>query len=266
MFSKALFLNTLKRNYKFLLIISAVLCFYLTVIIYMVDPDDMAKIQEMFAMFEDMMNAFGMDVDAMTDLLSYVASTFFTTLIMAFCMVFYILQANRLVAKQVADNSLCYTLSMPISRTKFILTQAIYLICAMLFMYVLMFLNGLICMNTVAKIDNLAYFNLCALSFLLNTALAMAVLFVSICCCTNSKLGYVSAVLPIALLLLYMLGSAGGESFEFLTVISPYGWIDAVAIANNRIDIWWMYIVFVAIIAIFTALSVAVFKNKRLPI
>lgn len=266
MISKALFVSTLKRSYKFFLIIAAVLCFYLTVIIYMVDPDDMAQIQEMFAMFEGMMSAFGMDVDAMTDLLSYVASTFFTTLIMAFCMVFYILQGNKLVAKQVADNSLCYTLSMPISRTKFILTEALYLVVAMFALFVLVFLDGIICMNSVSAIDNLAFLNLCALCFLLNAALAMAVFFVSICCCTNPKLSIASAVLPIALLLIYMLGSAGGETFEFLTYISPFGWVDSVGIVNSRVDVWWMYIVFTAIITLFVYLSVVVFKKKRLPL
>lgn len=35
--------NTIKRNWKLMLVFLAVLCFYLSVILYLVDPADMEK-------------------------------------------------------------------------------------------------------------------------------------------------------------------------------------------------------------------------------
>ena len=76
--------NTIKRNWKLMLVSLAVLCFYLSVILYLVDPADMEKVKDLFGMIGGMLDAFGINTAAMTSPLAYTASTFFSVLVMAF--------------------------------------------------------------------------------------------------------------------------------------------------------------------------------------
>lgn len=102
------------------MIFLVVCCLYLAIIISLIDADNMEKIRTLYSSMGGTLSAFGINVDEMTNPLAYTASTFFGLLDKAFVMVFYIMLSYRLIAKQVENGSLTYTLAMPISRKKLI--------------------------------------------------------------------------------------------------------------------------------------------------
>jgi ABC-2 type transport system permease protein len=264
--SISIFKNTLKRNLKLLLIFFVVLCFYQTVIITLINPSDMEKIKELYGTMGNLLPAFGISIVAMTSPLSYTASTFFGTLVMAFTMVFYVIQGNNLIAKQVDDTSIVYVLSAPVTRTKLIITQGVYLIFSLAVLFLGILVTGSVVLSGFGNFNFNAYLNLVMLTFLLCTAIAMLSFFLSVAFC-DTKLGTALGTgVPIALLIISMLGGAGGDSTKWLKQVSPFGWIDSVKIVNGDISTWWMYIVFTGIIVVLFIASIAVFNKKRLPI
>ncbi len=264
--SVALIKNAIKRNWKLLLIFAGVLCFYLAVIISLIDPEDMEQVKEIFNFKGNLLSAFGISVEAMTDPLSYTASTFFSLLVMAFTMVFYIIQGNRLVAKPVDNNSLAYTLSMPVSRTKFIVIQAGYLLGSLAVLFIGILATGGIALAVHGNFHFARYLNLVTLTFLLNAVMAMLSFTLSVSFCDSKKGFALGTGVPIALLLISMLGGAVGDKAAWLSKISPFGWLDAVGIVNGRVGVWWMYIAFIAAAGLLFVLSVVIFKRKRLPL
>lgn len=253
-----------------LLIFGAVLSAYLGIIILLIDPKDMVKIQELFGTMGDFMGAFGISIAAMTDPLAYTASTFFALMVCAFTMVFYVIQNGRLIVKPVDSGSMAYTLSMPISRASVALTGGLYLVFAMFVHAVLMFGIGAGILSGMSEYMQSgwlgAYLNLVCVTFLLTTMVAMLSYFFSVAFC-DSKLGTgLAAGVPIGLILMSMLGGAGGEQLEWLKNITPFGWIDGVEIVSGTAETLWMYLVFGGAIILFLTASVLVFKKKRLPI
>ncbi|MEG0805123.1 MAG: hypothetical protein RR364_00925 [Lachnospiraceae bacterium] len=262
--------DTVKRNFKLLFIFGVVLCMYLAVIIYLIDPKDMEKIKEIYGAMGAFMGAFGIDIAAMTDPLSYTASTFYALIVMAFTMVFYVIQNLSLIAKPVESCSMAYLLSMPISRTKVVITQGVYLIFAMLVHGAMMFATGAGILGTMSNYlpENwlLSYLNLVGVTFFLTTMVAMMSYFFSVAFC-NSKLATgLAAGVPITLVAMNLLGGAGGEKSKWLCEITPFGWLDSVKIVNGEVKTWWMYLVFGAVILILLAASALVFQKKQLSI
>lgn len=264
--SISIFINTLKRSWKLLLIFFVVLCFYLSVIISLINPSDMEKIKELYGTMGNLLPAFGISIASMTSPLSYTASTFFGILVMAFTMVFYVIQGNNLIAKQVDDTSIVYVLSAPVTRTKLIVTQGVYLIFSLAVLFIGILTTGSVILNSYGDFDFKTYLNLVMLTFLLCTAIAMLSFFLTVAFC-DTKLGSLLGTgVPIGLLIISMLGGAGGDKAKWLKRVSPFGWIDSVKIVNGDISTWWMYIVFSAFIVILFIASIVVFNKKRLPI
>lgn len=258
--------NTIKRNWKLMLVFLAVLCFYLSVILYLVDPADMEKVKDLFGMIGGMLDAFGINTAAMTSPLAYTASTFFSVLVMAFTMVFYVIQTRLLVLKPVDDTSIAYTLSAPVTRTSLILTQGFYLIGAMFVLFTGILVTGCAWLGAMGDFDFPAYLNLVSVTFLLSTAVAMLSFFFSAAFC-GTKLGSgLAAGVPIGLLILSMIVGAGGDKLKWLENISPFSWLDSVGIVSGNVDTWWMYPSFLAAIVLLLAASVWAFKRKQLPI
>lgn len=264
--NKTIFLYTLKRTWKLTTVFLAVLCMYLAIIISLIEPDDMRKVQELFGTMEGFMGAFSIEIAAMTSPLSYTASTFFSVLVMAFTMVFYVIQAGSLIARQVDDTSLACTLAAPVKRSTLVITRGVCLIASM----AVLFLGVLVCgcgmLNLYGDFDVGAYLNLVGATFCLCTAVAMLSYFLSVAFC-GSRLGsWLSVGVPIALLFLQMMSGAGGEKTAWLAKITPFGYLDSVGIVSGEVSAAGLYIVFSSAIVILLAASAAVFSRKRLPI
>lgn len=257
---------TLKRNWKFLAIFFCVMMMYLSILIGMINPEDMQKIKDLFGTMGSFLSAFGINTETMTDPLSYTASTFFGMLVMCFSMIYYLIVINLLIVKPVDDNSLAYDLSLPISRTKFLLTQIFYLVITIFVLYLGILIVGSIMLNIMGNFDFNAYLNLVGVTFCLNIMIAMACLLLAIVFCTSKKANTIIIGFPIGLLLLSMLGGAGGEKIAWLKRITPFGWIESVDIVNHKVSTWWMYLIFILGTFIIGYISIWCFKRKKLPI
>lgn len=264
--NRTIFFNTFKRNWKLLLIFLIILCMYLSIIISLIDPEDMTKVQALFGTMAGFMDAFAIDISAMTSPLNYTASTFFGVLVMGFTMVFYVIQTNRLILKSVDDTSLACTLSAPVKRSTLVLTYGLYLVFSMLILFVGIFICGCGMLSMYGEFDVGAYANLVGVTFCLCTAVAMLSYFVYVACCGN-KLGIgLTTGAPIALLFLQILGGAGKEQTEWLSKITPFGYLDSVGIVTGEVSTWGLYLVFLGAVIVLLAASVYVFNRKQLSI
>lgn len=258
--------HTIRRNWKLPAIFSCVLCLYEAVIIGLIDPRDMDKVRDLYGTIGGYLGAFGIRIESMTTPLSYTASTFFSLIVMAFAMVFYVIQANLLIARPVEDTSIVYTLASPVSRFTLAMTQGIYLIVAMLLLFGAVLGCGAAMLATFGKFDFWAFLDLVAVTFLLCTAIGMFSYFLSVLFCGSKFCTGISAGAPIALLFMAMIGGAGGEKTEWMKKVSPFGWLDSVGIVTGEVDTAWMYPVFLGAILVFLFASAVVFRKKPLPI
>ena len=261
-----IFKSTLKRYWKLLLLFVAVLCMYLSIIISLIEPDDIAKVQRLFGTMEDFMGAFSIDIAAMTSPLNYTASTFFSVLVMAFTMVFYVILSVGLIARQVEDTSLSCTLSAPVKRSTLVLTCGLFLIFSMAVLFLGILGCGLGMLGRYGAFDAMAYVNLVGVTFCLCTAVAMLSFFLSVAFC-GSRLGAGLAVgVPIGLLFLQMTAGAGGDRTRWLSYLTPFGYLDSVGIVTGEVSSLGLYLVFGTAVLALLGASAAVFQRKRLPI
>lgn len=138
-----LFKKELKTNGRFLLAISAVLIFYLVVIVYMFDPE-LAKLLDGFTQtMPNLMKAFGMS-DPGTTLTSFLVSYFYGFFILVFPLIYIIAMNNRLLLKYIDDGSMAYLLATPHSRRRLLLTQFIYMVGSLVVMVVVIAGVGLL--------------------------------------------------------------------------------------------------------------------------
>lgn len=264
--SLPIFKNTCRCNWKLLLIFVVVLCLYLSIIISLINPEDMTEVQDLFGTMENFMGAFSIDIAAMTSPLSYTASTFFSVLVMAFTMVFYLIQANGLIAKQVDNTSLACTLSAPVKRSTLVLTKGIYLLFSMAVLFISIFACGSVLLNAYEDFQMAAYANLVGVTFCICTSVAMLSYFFSVAFC-GSKLGTVLAVGgPIALLFFKVISGIGGEKTEWLSKLTPFGYLDSVGIVTGRISTLGLYIIFGSISLLLLTASVFAFNRRQLPL
>lgn len=262
--SRTIFKNMFRRNWKLTVIFLALLCMYLSVIISLIEPDDMEKVQGLFTALEGFMGVFSIEIEAMTSPLNYTASTFFSVLVMAFTMVFYVIQARALIARQVEDTSIVCTLSAPVKRSTLVLTGGVYLIFSMTVIFLGILGCGSGMLSLYGEFDMAAYANLVGVTFCLCTAVAMLSYFLSAAFCGSTLGSRLSVGIPIAFLFIQMMSGAGGEQTEWMSKITPFGYLDSVGIVTGDVSTGGMYAVFAGAVIVLLLASVFVFNRKRL--
>ena len=148
MFNKTVFKQTFLQNWKLWLIFTAVLSLIGALIMRTFDPHAMRLAMMMFGdapptgmgggPFGTGTSRFGLLT--IPDLM---ASGFYAMFALIIPLVYVVITANSLIAAQIDRGSLVYTLSNPISRLKVAFTQAIYLIIAILVMFLTLTVTGL---------------------------------------------------------------------------------------------------------------------------
>lgn len=143
MFSRTIFKQTLKSNYKLWVIFTAVMALMSAIVIAVYDSKMITSIMDMVKDMPGIANMVGDRIGGMTSLLGMLGESFYTMQGIILTLIFVIMTANSLVASQVDRGSMAYILSTPIKRTKVIRTQALYLISSVLCMYLVVTLVGL---------------------------------------------------------------------------------------------------------------------------
>jgi len=211
----------------------------------MYDPNDMEALTSMLKLLpEDIMKAMGF-TNVVTDLTGYLASWLYGLLMFGFPMVYCIILGNRLVARMVDNSSFVYLLSTPNSRSKIIITQGIYALVSIIVLFIALFGVGVIFSEVMfsGSLDTRQFLSLNFTTMLVNMVVMMISFFFS-CLFNETKLSLTfGAGIPIAFLLMNMLGGASAD-----------------------MEILGINLIYIGIIIFLFVASVLIFKKRRLPL
>ena len=143
MFSKTIFKQTFKSNVRLWLIISVILATISCLIIAIFNPATMDQILSLMErIIED--PALMARIAANFSLLNMLSMQFYIGMGMLLPLIYVIITANALIASQVDRGSMAYILSTPIRRTTVAITQAVYLIVALIIMFTVLTVSGMV--------------------------------------------------------------------------------------------------------------------------
>lgn len=227
MTSMALYKREMKGSIKLLIVFSAIITMYVTIIIQMYDPQMMKTLDNFVEVMPEVMSAVGMKANA-TNLLGFMVSYLYGFILLIFPMLFCILRGNALISKYVDKGSMVMLVAAPVKRRTIAFTQINVLVSGILL---------LIFYTTIVEL-------LCAISsfageldikelFILNGGLLCLHLFIGGICflssCIFSDTKYsvaFGAGIPAFMYVLQMLANVGGNAekakyFTFFTLFRP---------------------------------------------
>lgn len=117
-----LYRQGLKSSWKPFVIFAAVLTMYFAIIVTMFDPEMGSALKELEKVMPELLSIVGMTTTDST-LVGFLASYLYGFIMLVFPMVYAIIAANTLVAKQVDSGGMAYLLAAPVSRFKIVFTQ-----------------------------------------------------------------------------------------------------------------------------------------------
>lgn len=262
-----LFLKDMKNNTLLLLVFVAMMSIYLSVIIYMYDPNGIGAFMDMMSILPvTLVNAMGFG-SIESGLTGFIASLFYGVLIYLFPMVYCIILGNRLVAKWVYEGSFTSLLSTPNSRIKIIVTQGIYMMASIAVLFTVLFFVGYGVSNYLfpGMLEVSVFLKLNLGAGLMTMVIGMFCFFFS-CLFNSTKLTLLfGSLVPILFFLMTILSKISGRA-AFLGKFSLYNIYDGVAIANGQANITTICSGFAIFCALLFLGAVGVFSLKRLPV
>ena len=229
MLSWTLYKREMKGSIKLLVIFSAVLTLYISIIINMYNPEMMAMLDGFVEVMPEIMAAVGMSAGA-TSLLGFMISYLYGFILLIFPMVFCILRGNGLIAKYVDQGSMVSLVAAPIKRRTIAFTQMKVLASGVLILVIYSTVLEVI----LAEVSFSGELDMAGL-LLLNAGLLCLHLFIGSICFLSScvfsdtkySIGF-GAGIPALMYVLQMLANVGGEAekakyFTFFTLFNPLG-------------------------------------------
>lgn len=144
MFSKTIFKQTLKQNWKLWAIFTALTAAMGAVMIAVFDPRIVQRMMDMVADMPGISESMSERMSGTFSLVGSLGNGFYGGMMgIILPLVFVIMTANSLIASQVDRGSMAYVLSTPVKRTKVVCTQAIYMITSVLAMFAVITIVGL---------------------------------------------------------------------------------------------------------------------------
>lgn len=144
MMSMALYKREMKGSIKLLIIFSAIITMYVSIIISMYDPELMKTLDSFVEVMPELMASVGMKASAAT-LLGFMASYLYGFILLIFPMLFCILRGNALIAKYVDKGSMALLAAAPVKRRAIAFTQMIVLVSGILLLVLYTTILELIC-------------------------------------------------------------------------------------------------------------------------
>lgn len=261
MISKTIFKHTLRANIKLWVIFTAVTSLFFAILIAVFEP---ATISGMMDLVKD--TALG-DMLKNSTFLGMMSSTFFTLHGVLLPIVYVSITANGLIAAQVDRGSLAYQLSTPTKRSTIVRTQALYLIVALIAMFVVVAVVGLLSIRLFqsgVELDYGTFFALIGGLFLLLFAIS-GVSFLFSCIFNLSKHAIaLGAGLPIAFFLFDLMRSVSDslENFKYVTLNTLFN-RDAI-LAGDAVLVPFLLLALVGIVLY--GIGIRVFQQKDLPL
>ena len=224
-----LYRREMKGSIKLLVIFSAVITLYISIIISMYDAEQMALLDGIVATMPEIMAAVGMKAGA-ASLSGFMISYLYGFILLIFPMVFCILRGNGLIAKYIDRGSMVSLAAAPVKRRTIAFTQMAVLVSGILILVIFSTVLQIIC-SEVSAPGELEISEL----LLLNVGLLCLHLFIGGICflasCVFSDTRYsigFGAGIPALMYVVQMLANTGGNAdkakyFTFFTLFNPDG-------------------------------------------
>ncbi|MFZ3152010.1 MAG: ABC transporter permease subunit [Anaerolineaceae bacterium] len=147
MISKPILKQTIKENYTLWLVVTLVLSALLIIMAAVLSPERMSASTNMMqeALGEDF--ALPAQMQQMTSFLGLLSQNFYGMFAVILPMVYVIITANKLIASQVDNGSMAYTLSTPTKRNTVTITKGVYLAGSVFCMFLVICVVGLLAIN-----------------------------------------------------------------------------------------------------------------------
>ena len=266
MMSMALYKREMKGSIKLLIIFSAIITMYVSIIISMYDPELMKTLDSFVEVMPELMASVGMKASAAT-LLGFMVSYLYGFILLIFPMLFCILRGNALIAKYVDKGSMALLAAAPVKRRAIAFTQMMVLVGGILLLVLYTTILELICAAGVfpGELDVKALFALNGGLLCLHLFIG-SICFLSSCIFSDTKYSIAfGAGVPIFMYVLQMLANVGGNAekakyFTFFTLFDPDG-----IIAADSSAIVGMFILLAGAAALYIT-GVIVFERKDLHI
>lgn len=111
-----------RRSIKILVIFAAILSMYISMIIWMYDPQMAGAIRQFESLMPELMSAVGM-TGATDTLESFLSCYLYGMILLVFPMVYTIIRANGLITKYIEQGSMTWLIAAPVKRTTVARTQ-----------------------------------------------------------------------------------------------------------------------------------------------
>ncbi len=266
MLNMTLYKREMKGSLKMLLIFTAVISMYVTIIISMYDPEMMATLDSFYEVMPELMASVGMSAGA-TSLIGFMISYLYGFILLIFPMVFCILRGNGLIAKYTDKGSMVTLLAAPIKRRTIAMTQMFVLISGI----VLLIISAAALELAVAEtrfpgelvISDLVILNASLLCLHLFIG---SICFLASCIFSDTKYSIAfGAGIPALMYILQMLANAGKKAevskyFTFFTLFDANG-----IVAGESNAVIGVLILLIGAIGLYT-IGITVFCNKDLHI
>lgn len=262
---KSLFLFNLRENKILIIAFSLIGTLYATVSIGMYDPSSAEALEAMLDLLpEAMIKMMGFDQIG-GDITHYVSNYLYGFIMLLFPVIFSIMLGTKLVSKYVDQGSMTYLLTMPYTRRKIVITQAVFFA---LSLFVIIFFNVLVIIVMAesmfpGSLDIWKFIMLNLVTYAVHLALSGLTFLCSVLFSDSSKSLGVSGGILISFFILNMLSSIS-EQTEFLKYFTPFTLIDIEHIlASGGNGVLGFIITMITAIAIFIV-SIEIFHRKSI--
>ncbi len=229
MMNMALYKREMKGSIKLLIIFSAIITMYVSIIISMYNPEMMKTLNSFTEVMPELMASVGMKTDAAT-LLGFMVSYLYGFILLIFPMLFCILRGNALIAKYVDKGSMALLAAAPVKRRTIAFTQMKTLISGIILLILYCTIIELICAGSrfPGELDIKAFCILNGGLLCLHLFIG-SICFLSSCIFSDAKYSVAAgAGIPIFMYVLQMLANVGGDAekakyFTFFTLFYPDG-------------------------------------------
>jgi ABC-2 type transport system permease protein len=261
MFSKTIFKQTFKANYKLWLIITLLLIVFCALLIGVFKPETISNLQDLIK---------GSPLESILEqqtFLGMLAQTYYSIHGVILPIIFIIITANSLIASQVDRGSMAYLLSTPIKRSAVVGTQAVYMVTSILVMFIIVTIVGLFSIHIFqGNIDiNITDYLLLNLGLFLLMFAISSISFLFSCIFNLSKNSLaLGAGIPIAFFL-FQLMSQVDESLEGFKYLSLNSLFDTNAILNDG-SYLTQFIALAVVGVVLYGIGMRIFMEKDLPL
>ncbi len=266
MINMALYKREMKGSIKLLIVFSAIITMYVTIIINMYDPQMMKTLDNFVEVMPEVMSAVGMKANA-ANLLGFMVSYLYGFILLIFPMLFCILRGNALIAKYVDKGSMVSLVAAPVKRRTIASTQINVLVSGILLLIFYTTIVELICAISgfAGELDIKELFILNGGLLCLHLFIG-GICFLSSCIFSDTKYSVAfGAGIPAFMYVLQMLANVGGNAekakyFTFFTLFRPDG-----IIAGESGAFIGAYVLFAGAVILY-ALGIMIFEKKDLHI